>query len=78
MKAFLIVAAIAFAAPAFAGPNSGKTLTLTVPAGGHLRTLAKSAMSHPFYDACGGPVKMRETKSEKLADGSTVWSFVCR
>lgn len=76
MKALLIVAAIAFAAPAFAGPNSGKTLTLTVPAGTTLASLSSNPLVHPMWDACKGPAG--KVKREMLPDGTKVYTFTCR
>lgn len=73
-----LLAALALAAPAIAGPNSGKTMTLTVPAGKHLAFMSPDPMLHPFVAMCKGGVKLRETKRAVQPDGSTVWTFTCR
>jgi hypothetical protein len=78
MKRFALALIVALAAPAIAGPNSGKTMTLTVPAGKHLAFMSPDPMAHPFVAVCKGGVKMRETKREVQSDGSTVWTFTCR
>lgn len=75
MTRYLPFLLIALAAPAHAWPNSGATLTLTVPPGKHLADVSPDPLVHPLWALCGGPAQAR---SEKQADGSVVWNVRCR
>jgi hypothetical protein len=68
----LILAALALSACVSAHANSGKTLTLTIPAGQPFAT----STAHPLFTACGGPVG--DASRVKQDNGDTVWTFSCR
>ena len=76
MTRYLPFLLIALAAPANAWPNSGATLTLTVPPGKHLADMSPDPLKHALWALCSGPAG--KTHREKQADGSVVWVVKCR